>query len=100
MMSQEENLIPANIMIADRHFRIKVEPADEETVRHSIKIINDKVMEFKKTFPGKDMQDYVSMVLIWFATEFKAEAASSMDSGSIMEKLDQLEAILDSELGS
>ena len=99
-MSQQDNLIPANIMIADRHFRIKVEPADEETVRHSIRIINDKVMEFKKTFPGKDMQDYVSMVLIWFATEFKAEAASSINSDSIVEKLNQLEAIIYSELES
>ena len=99
-MSQQDNLIPANIMIADRHFRIKVEPADEETVRHSIRIINDKVMEFKKTFPGKDMQDYVSIVLIWFATEFKAEAASSINSDSIVEKLNQLEAIIDSELES
>ncbi|MBO9618420.1 MAG: cell division protein ZapA [Niabella sp.] len=94
-----DNLIPANIMIADRHFRIKVEPADEETVRHSIKIINDKVMEFKKMFPGKDMQDYVSMVLIWFATEFKAEGVSSIDTDAVMGKLNQLEAIIDSELG-
>lgn len=95
-----DNLIPANIMIADRHFRIRVEPADEEIVRHSIKIINDKVMEFKKMFPGKDMQDYVSMVLIWFATEFKAEGVSSMDTNTVMSKLNQLEAIIDSELGA
>ena len=98
-MSQQDNLIPANIMIADRHFRIKVEPADEETVRHSIRIINDKVMEFKKTFPGKDMQDYVSMVLIWFATEFKASGASFADDpAGILEKLEQVEAIIDAGL--
>lgn len=97
-MAQQNNLIPANIMIADRHFRIKVEPEDEEMVRHSVKIINEKVMEFKKMFPGKDMQDYVSMVLIWFATEFKAEGSSVMDFDGIMNKLSQLEAIVDSEL--
>lgn len=93
-----EELIPANIMIADRHFRIKVEPADEETVRHSVKIINDKVMEFKKAFPGKDMQDYVSMVLIWFATEFRTSGAATIDTGIVMDRLNQLESLIDAEL--
>jgi hypothetical protein len=34
-------------------------------------LINDKITEFKTNFAGKDMQDYVSMALLWFATEQK-----------------------------
>jgi cell division protein ZapA len=26
-------------------------------------------MEFRTQFAGKDMQDYISMVLIWYATQ-------------------------------
>jgi cell division protein ZapA len=62
-------LIPANIVIGDRTYRIKILPSDEELVRKTLKIINDKIMEFRTQFAGKDMQDYISMVLIWYATQ-------------------------------
>jgi cell division protein ZapA len=37
-------------------------------LRKTVKTINEKIIEYKTQFAGKDMQDYVSMVLIWFAT--------------------------------
>ena len=42
-----EELIPINVVIADRNYRLKVEPKDEEVVRKTVKLINDKVFEFK-----------------------------------------------------
>ena len=71
-----EQLIPINILIGDRTYRIKSLPADEEIIRKTLKIINDKIIEFKTQFAGKDMQDYIAMVLIWYATQ----AASPGDS--------------------
>ncbi|MEB3029872.1 cell division protein ZapA, partial [Parvimonas micra] len=62
-------LIPVNIVIADRNYRLRIEPQDEEMVRKTAGLINDKITEFKTNLAGKDMQDYVSMVLLWFATE-------------------------------
>ncbi len=64
-----EELIPVNIVIADRTYRLKIEVSDEEMVRKTAGLINDKITEFKTDFAGKDMQDYVSMALLWFATE-------------------------------
>jgi len=64
-----EQLIPLNIVIGDRNYRIKILPSDEEIVRKTLKAINDKIIEFKTQFAGKDMQDYISMVLIWYATQ-------------------------------
>lgn len=66
-----EPLIPLNIVIGDRNYRIKILPPDEEIVRKTLKAINDKIVEFKTQFAGKDMQDYISMVLIWHATQIK-----------------------------
>ena len=43
-------LIIANILIADRTYRIKVEAAEEELIRKTAKIINDKILEFKDVF--------------------------------------------------
>ena len=64
-----EELIPVNIVIADRTYRLKIVFSDEEMVRKTAGLINDKITEFKTNFSGKDMQDYVSMALLWFATE-------------------------------
>ena len=60
-----EQLIAATMVIGDRSYRIKVAPNDEEVVRKTVKTINDKIIEYKTQFAGKDMQDYIAMVLLW-----------------------------------
>ena len=72
-----ESLIPINILIGDRSYRIKVNPEHEEHVRKTVKTINEKILEYRTAFAGKDMQDYIAMVLIWYATEVTATNASS-----------------------
>ncbi|MFT3825589.1 MAG: cell division protein ZapA [Chitinophagaceae bacterium] len=71
-----DQLIPVNIVIGDRSYRIRIAPADEEIVRKTLKLINDKIIEFKTQFAGKDMQDYISMVVLWYATQQKAAGAN------------------------
>jgi cell division protein ZapA (FtsZ GTPase activity inhibitor) len=78
-----DTLIPINIVIGDRSYRIKVSPEHEEHVRKTVKIINDKVLEFRTNFAGKDMQDYVSMVLIWYATEVTAGNKSGTEASDL-----------------
>ncbi len=93
-----DQLIAATIVIGDRSYRIKIDPADEETVRRTVKTINDKVVEFKTQFAGKDMQDYIAMVLIWLATEQASKGNSGPDNGELSDKLTTLERLLDSHL--
>ena len=69
-----DTLIAATVVIGDRSYRIKIQPEDEEVVRKTVKTINDKIIEFKTEFAGKDMQDYIAMVLIWYATQASAES--------------------------
>lgn len=95
-----EQLIPATITIADRSYRIKLHPKDEEVVRKTVKIINDKIIEFKTMFAGKDMQDYVAMALVWYATEQNGSSASDVEKENIGDKLNLLEKMLDGQLQS
>ncbi len=90
-----QELIPISITIADRTYRIKVEPKDEEMVRKTIKFLNDKVMEFKASFAGKDMQDYVSMVMAWYATQPQATISQFINDENVVEELTRVEALLD-----
>ncbi|MBS1760167.1 MAG: cell division protein ZapA [Bacteroidetes bacterium] len=93
------NLIPISATIGDRTYRIKIDPSDEEVVRRTLKAINEKVIEFKTQFAGKDMQDYIGMVLIWYATEQNAIVSAGMEQENISEKLSAIEKILDNQLG-
>ena len=72
-------LIPVNIVIGDRSYRIKTNPSDEEAIRRTLKTINDKIIEFKTQFAGKDMQDYIAMVMIWYATQAPAESNPALE---------------------
>ena len=92
-----EQLIPINIVIADRSYRLKIATKDEEVVRKTIKTINEKIVEYKTNFSGKDMQDYVSMVLLWFATEQQKPSANA-HSTEDEQKLSRIETLLDKAL--
>jgi cell division protein ZapA len=86
-------LIPINILIGDRSYRIKVAAADEEAVRKTVKQINDKIIEFKTGFAGKDMQDYVAMVLVWYASQVNQQTSASkqMELIELQQELKKLE---------
>lgn len=91
-------LVAINILIGDRNYRIKIDPKDEETVRKAVKVIQDKIIEYKTLFAGKDLQDYIAMVLVWFATERTAPTSQSQ-SADVQSRLDAIESSLDSVLG-
>ena len=90
-----EDLIPINILIADRTYRIRTSPSDEEVVRKTVKLINDKILEFKTNFAGKDMQDYIAMVIIWYATMNAGNSENSAQMEEISKSLQRLESQLD-----
>lgn len=93
-----QTLVAINIGIGDRTYRIKVAPEDEEQVRKTIKIINDKIVDFKTEFAGKDMQDYVAMVLLWYATQLQSGKSTVLER-DITEALTKIEGQLNRTLG-
>lgn len=88
------DLIAINVVIGDRTYRLKVETKDEEVVRATVKLINDKILEFRTQFAGKDMQDYISMVLLWFATE-QTKTGNTLQSQEVVKAIDGLEKLLE-----
>lgn len=91
-------LIPVNIVIADRSYRLRIEAADEEMVRKTANLINDKITEFRNNLAGKDMQDYVAMVLLWFATEQNQSGIELVKWQEAADKLGNLSRQLDKAL--
>lgn len=90
-----DDLMLISALIGDRTYRIKIEPSDEEMVRRTLKTINEKIVEFKTEFAGKDMQDYIAMVMIWLATEMQSAPSSYLVQEEVKERLEQIERMLD-----
>jgi len=93
-----EQLIPLNILIGDRTYRIKSLPQDEEVIRKTLKTINDKIVEFKTQFAGKDMQDYIAMVLIWYATQPASSTNNEQLEKELSAALSKIEQQIDKGL--
>jgi cell division protein ZapA len=92
------DLIPLNLLVGDRNYRVRIQPKDEEVVRKTVKTINDKIIEFKTHFAGKDMQDYIAMVLVWFATEQNAAITNEVNLDNVNSRLQTLERMIDGAL--
>jgi len=95
---QEDSLIPVNITIADRSYRIKLAAKDEEAVRKTAALINQKMVEFKNAYAGKDMQDYISMVLLWFTTEQQQTGQNLYELEDIQNQIDTLTSSIEKAL--
>lgn len=95
-----EELIVINVVIADRTYRLKTRPQDEEGIRKTAKLINEKLVEFKTAFAGKDMQDYISMVLLWFAVEQTKPTGNILAESDAEKTLEQINSLLDKALAS
>jgi hypothetical protein len=91
-----QELMTINVVIGDRTYRIKIEPRDEEVVRRTLRTINDKIIEYKTQFAGRDMQDYIAMVLLWYATQASSGGDRAGRLGTAaMEALSRMEEQLD-----
>ena len=93
-----DSLIAVTVVIGDRSYRIKVRQEDEEVVRRTIKTINEKILEYRAQFSGKDMQDYIAMVLAWYATEQNNAIAAIVEKENLSDQLNMVEKLLDQHL--
>lgn len=89
--------IAINLILGDRTYRIKIEQSEEEKVREKAKKLNDQLIQYKKQYAGKDMQDYLAMVLLSFVLDQKTE-----DKGTEISEIgpifDRIESLLDKSL--
>ena len=96
--TENVDLIPINITIADRSYRVKITAKDEEAVRKTAALINQKMVEFKNAYAGKDMQDYISMVLLWFTTEQQQTGQNLYELEDIQNQIDALSSSIEKAL--
>ncbi|MFN8283782.1 MAG: cell division protein ZapA [Chitinophagales bacterium] len=94
-MAEQLNI---NLLIAGRPYKLKVSSDEEGYVRQAAKDINDKIAEYQKTLLTRDRQDFLSMIALQ-ATADVLQNKNKATNANIDSKLDELEAILDKQLG-
>ena len=72
-----DNLISINVWLAGRSYRIRIKPEEEAMVRKAVKLADDKISEMRTHYAGKDMQDFLAMTLITYATDEVTEGKPS-----------------------
>ena len=73
----EVELISINVWLGGRSYRIRIHPGEEEAVRKAVKLADEKVIEMRSQYAGKDDQDFLAMVLLTYAADGAVDAASN-----------------------
>jgi cell division protein ZapA len=90
-----DQLININVIIADRPYRLKIKPDEEEQIRKAAKLVHEKVKEFQNTYEAKDKQDYLAMASIIFAVESLNSKGYQIDEDhEIVKKINELDTVL------
>jgi cell division protein ZapA len=58
------------------------------------------MVEFKNAYAGKDQQDYISMVLLWFTTEQQKTGSNLYEIETAQKQIDTLTNWVDKALSA
>jgi cell division protein ZapA len=85
----EEELIPITVWLGGRSYRLRIKPEEEQSVRRAVKQADEKILELRTQYAGRDDQDFLAMCLLTYATD--VVTGSSNTSGTFIEQ--ELEAL-------
>jgi cell division protein ZapA len=89
-------LIPVNVIVAGRSYRLRVARADESYVRKAVKRANDQIAELRRTYAGRDDQDFIAMCLLMYATDKRGSSDNAMIEEELSELIGKIDAVLKS----
>jgi Uncharacterized protein conserved in bacteria len=84
-----------SVGIADRPYRLKIEKADEETIRKAAKLIEKTMKEYSVNYAFKDKQDLLAMVALQFVTSsLNFESQIDFTENKLESKLSEIDHVL------
>lgn len=91
---EDEELIPVTVWLAGRSYRLRIKPEEEESVRKAVKLADEKVMEMRTQYAGRDDQDFLAMCLLTYATDI----ATGESNAVLMDEINELNNKIDKVL--
>jgi cell division protein ZapA len=78
-----------NITIAERRYPMRIKRNDEEKIRKAAKIINDRILQYRKMYTGKDTQDFMAMSALQFVIELH-DLIDKNDTSPVIKQLEEI----------
>ena len=86
------------VTVANRTYPLTIKREDEEQVRKAVKVIEERLIVYEKSFAARDTQDLLSMWLLEMSVKVLTDEQKLKVDSSIEEQLQMLESLLDKEL--
>ena len=99
----EDSRLSVKIAIADRKYPLKIARQNEEQLRKAARLINEKLDEYNKDYPDKDIQDKLAISTLQFVLKLldTEENKSLLSLQTDLRGLDgELESYLNKQTGS
>ena len=94
-----EGKLSIKLNIANRTYPMKIERKSEEYIRNAVKKIEARMKFYEDNYAIKDKQDLLAMCLIEYASRSASINNKNLDDhDGLTEKLNEIEAILDSKI--
>ena len=84
-----DDKLSIRLNIADKYYPLKVDRDEEERLRKAAKLINDKILQYKQKYTSKEVQDFMAMVSLQFATKY-LECEEKLDESPIIDKVNSI----------
>jgi cell division protein ZapA len=84
-----------DLMILNRSFKVKVDTQQVALVQQRMEAIQSKLLSLKSNFPGRDVQDYLSMALIDAVSESLQTEDNQLKNETLFAELKKLNELLD-----
>ncbi|OFX27956.1 MAG: cell division protein ZapA [Bacteroidetes bacterium GWA2_32_17] len=92
-----DETLTIRVNIADRYYPLTIKKLEEEKLRKVAKRINDKILQFKKIYAGKDGQDFLAMASLQYVTKLY-ELEAKQNISSFVEKVKEIDKELEDYL--
>jgi hypothetical protein len=91
-----ENTIPITVWLAERSYRIRVKPEEEQAIRKAIKVAEQRLARLRNELPGKDEQDFLAMCLMMYATDqvTDPESLNPTDQETVDAMIQKIDSLL------
>jgi cell division protein ZapA len=84
----DEDLV-INITIAERRYPMRIKRNEEEKIRKAAKMLNERILQYRKTYTGKDNQDFMAMSSLQFVIEMN-DLKEQANIDPVIEELEQI----------
>ena len=85
-----EEKLSININLADRYYPLKIERSEEEKIRKAVKLINDKIAQYRsQDFKDKEQYDFVVMTALQFTIKY-LEGNKKDELSSTIEEINKI----------